>query len=227
MAKSVFDRPHNFRDELALSYEVEAGRSYRLEIDTAVPPWRPEQTEEHRTSLNRHDAAQLSDNCGPLVLFDAARDYEYRLPHFRYARAISPQGSVTPVSISTVRGGDDGIGTEFRVRQTKQQRGFLFVEPGDSFAGLEGDRYLAWCLAVADYRRDKYEQEQRQFLEEFTKQQAELARQANEVALTAIGEQGKRSDEQIASLISQMTAAIAASKTVEPSDEKPKKRSAQ
>ncbi len=86
-----------------------------------------------------------------------------RSPSMKYIRAVDPQGNIVPLVVSTVNaspdfpGGDDGLGTDQRVRAEKQRRGWLILEKGQyGYNGTTGLAYLQWALAVADDRRKRH-----------------------------------------------------------------------
>jgi len=138
-----------------LDYTVDPSRDYMTEIDIATPPWQPDHYSKHESLA---PGAAYSDNRGPRIVADRYGT-EYHLPHTKYVRALSPAGNIQPLIISTCRpnpehpDGDDGLGTDARVMAEKQRKGWLILEPDATYAGKEGDDYLAWCMAVQQHRR--------------------------------------------------------------------------
>ena len=193
MTASIFDRNHDWATELRLSYTVDPNRDYAAEVDYELPAWSPEPYE---TSTAAGGCA-FSNNTEQRSLFDSKRQHQWMLPQFLYRRAVSPTGQITALIVSTCRpspenpDGSDGIGSEFRIRGDKQQRGWLVVEPGESFAGLEGDRFMAWAFAVRDHRRKIYEAGQVAMSEDFMSAAAAASREANRFAMAAIEQQGQ------------------------------------
>lgn len=142
--------------ESTIQYKVNPRRNYMSEIDAELPPWQPDAYE---SSQVLNPGAAYSANGGPRLAVDHINQREYELPQFKYVRALNPAGKVMPLIISTCRpgpefpNGDDRLGTEYRVIGEKRKKGWLVLERGESWAGREGDDYLAWCFAVKDLRK--------------------------------------------------------------------------
>lgn len=191
---------YDFSKELALRVDVDPRRNYRDEVDSVCPAWMPAQYKAVDGS-----SAAFADHPPktPREVYDPQRGRTFAVPHQRYIRGIDPNGHICYVTISSHRPGPDrpdGIdscGTEGRMRQEKQEAGWLFVEPGESFRGYSGEQYLAWSLAVREERRKVYEEKQRQMSAEFTSQ-----------AVSAIREQAKLQGETTAAMAKQIADSI-------------------
>lgn len=149
--------------ESKLDYKVEPGRNYRAEIDREVPAWReaPSMTVPG-SSATFHDP---NDPVGgkPNLMFNPTTGKEWAMPHYKYVRAIHPNGNIQPLIVSSCRpgptapGGDDQLGTEDRViGQKRREKGWLVLEEGSEYNGRTGDEYLAWAFAVAEWRKVNY-----------------------------------------------------------------------
>lgn len=186
---------YDFSDELRIQFKNDPKKEYSdymTIVDEYIPAWQP-------APYQRHDVAggaALADQevGSPRQVEDRRTGKVYSIPHNKYVRGLDRNGFIHPVIVSTIRpgpgkeNGDDLEGTEHRVRGEKQmENGWLWMEPGESFRGLAGKEYMAWCFAVQAERKKAYEKTQEDQAKNFKSQAlAVLEEQAkSQVAMTA------------------------------------------
>jgi hypothetical protein len=219
-----FDRKYDYHEELKLEPISDPSRDLRAERDYEIPPWTPE----NFTSDHSAPGAAFSDNTGPRELYDARRRHTFLTPHFRSIRSLDPAGNITYLVVSTCRptsannNGDDGLGSEYRIRALKSGLGWLHMEDDDNFAGKEGDAYFRWLFAVRDFRRARYEADQRRQSAEFADRNAAAQREQSRMAMDAIEKHGEMTSATMQQMIAQLTLAVQA---LGDRDEKPRGKS--
>ena len=211
------------RAEAALGYTVDPARNYWLEIDRDCPPWQPGGYQ--RSELQ--PGAALDDNSKQREAISATGQV-YQLPHYRYVRALNPQGEFQALIVSTARpspehpDGDDGISSATRIMGEKVRRGWLIVERGPEAetwmqaGGRVGDEYLAWIYAVRDHRRRLHLQEEQRGKAEYELQAVRLQRQAAEDNRTLLASMGAVVGEQVARVMRDHAQAPAVTATPAP-----------
>ena len=145
--------------EARLPYKVEPGRDYLAEVSESVPPWRPMAYQTHSVlspgaafsdEMKGQPKEALSPSGVPIVV-----------PQKKYVRALDPAGNVMSLIVSSCRpspekpDGDDGLGTTDRILSEKKKSGWLILEPDQEYGGRVGPDYLAWAMAVREFRVKK------------------------------------------------------------------------
>jgi len=198
--KNPFEDDPISEEEHELSFDFDPRRDYAAEIDGMLRPWTPPTVkilDNHPISAAFSETVlrEYREKVVSTVMVDGKPKKTTRVvvkgvPHIKSFRAVDPAGNLSYVTVSTCRidrdhpTGDDGLGTDSRVVGMKQKRGWLFIEQEHPQAKHAGKEYLAWCLAVSQYRKQIHaaheRKEEHQWMEAKKQEALALAReQAN------------------------------------------------
>ena len=150
-----------YQREKSIPYHFKAGHDYMTDVEFDQPAYVLPQ---FRTHDARPGASFYEDHEGSTHEVRVGPADVRVMDRIRYVRAVEPNGNIGKIHTSTCppsidpsarakKDGNDGLGTESRVKDEKQKRGWLILEAGTMMNGRSGQDYLAWALAVAEKRR--------------------------------------------------------------------------